>query len=85
MTDATPELFVTAITFEPLLVPLEREPALVVNRMLAPVLVPPDWPGVKVTVSACGNTLPALADWLLPLVLAKVAAGLPTTIHPPWV
>ena len=38
MTEATPELFVTAITFEPLLVPLESEPELVVNKMLAPVL-----------------------------------------------
>jgi hypothetical protein len=83
VTDATPELFVTAITFEPLLVPLESDPSLAVKRMLAPVLVPPDWPGLNVTVKASGSVLPALPVCPSPLVLASVAAGLPTTIHPP--
>jgi len=85
VTDAMPELFVTAITFEPLLVPVESDPALAVNRMLAPVLLPPDEPGVSVTVRGVGSVLPLGPVCTSPLVLANVAAGLPTTIHPPWV
>ena len=52
MTDATPEEFVTAITCDPLVVPLERIPSLAVNKMLAPDAVPCDWPGAKVTVNS---------------------------------
>lgn len=42
VTDATPEELVVAITFAPLVVPFDSVPAEVVNRMPAPVLVPPD-------------------------------------------
>jgi hypothetical protein len=52
VTEATPALFVTAITFEPLVVPLESDPALAVNKMLAPDALPPDCPALNVTVSA---------------------------------
>src|SRR5208282_1077647 len=84
VTDATPEEFVTAITALPLVVPLESDPALVVNRMLAPGAAPPDCPGFSVTVSGCANAVPALPDCPLPEVV-KVAGGLPTTIQPPSV
>ena len=50
------------MTFEPLAVPLERVPALAVNKMLAPLAVPPDCPGDRATVSACGSALPAPPD-----------------------
>lgn len=80
VTEATPDEFVTAITFEPVVVPLESDPALVVNKMLAPDALPPDCPAVNVTVS--GRVVPTPPVWLSPLVFAKLAAGLPTTIHP---
>ena len=51
----TPELFVTTISVGPLFVPSDRDPPLVVNSTLAPVAVPPDWPGVKVAVKATGS------------------------------
>jgi hypothetical protein len=85
VTDATPELFVTAITFEPLLVPFESDPPLVVKRMLAPELPPPELPGVNVTVKGTGSVLPGDPVCTSPSVLASVAAGLPTTIQPPCV
>ena len=85
VTDATPELLVTAIIFEPLVVPFESEPALVVKRMLAPALPPPDVPAVNVTVKGTGSVLPGDPVCASPSVLANVAAGFPTTIHPPCV
>ena len=84
VTEATPDELVCAITLFPLVVPLESEPAEVVNRMPAPVAEPPDWPGLSVTVRGWDRAVPTLPDWLLPDEVS-VAAGLPTTIHPPWV
>jgi len=46
VTEATPDEFVTAITFEPLVVPLDSDPALVLKRMLAPEALPPELPGL---------------------------------------
>jgi hypothetical protein len=37
VTDATPEEFVVAITLEPLLMPFDRLPALVLKNMVAPL------------------------------------------------
>lgn len=84
VTEATPELSVIAITLGPLLVPFESVPALVLNRMLAPVFVPPDEPGSSVTVSGFARAVPAAPDCPLP-VCVNVAGGFPTTIHPPLV
>ena len=77
-----PELFVTAITCVPLVVPFDSKPALVENKTLAPASDPPDDPAAKVTVNGFASSLPAVPDWPLPLVV-NVAAGLPTTIQPP--
>jgi len=44
-TEAIPEESVRAITWVPLLVPVESVPALVVKRMLAPAAAPPEDPG----------------------------------------
>ena len=86
-TDAVPEEFVWAITLVPAVVPLDSVPAEVVKSMLAPVAVKPDGMEDSVTASDCERAVPALPDWLLPPDTANVAAGLPTTIHPPsvWV
>src|ERR1700738_4694972 len=51
VTDAVPEEFVVAITLVPLVVPFESVPAMVVNRMPAPVLVNPDGTEVSITAS----------------------------------
>jgi len=75
------QLFVTAMTFEPVMIPLESDPALAV--ILAPALPPPDWPGLNVTIKACGSVVPLVPVCASPLVLASDAAGLPTTIQPP--
>ena len=83
VTDATPELLVTAITLVPLVVPFDSDPALVLNKTLAPVLVPPDDPGFKVIAKAWGTGAPTPPVWLFPPVMGNVAAGFPTTIHPP--
>ena len=60
MTDATPLEFVTAITWDPLVVPLERVPPPVEmeNKMVAPAALPPDCPGANVTVNGWGSVLP---------------------------
>jgi len=50
VTDATPEPLVTAITFAPLVVPFDNDPAFVENSTLAPDAPPPEDPGVNVTV-----------------------------------
>lgn len=71
------------MTFGPLVVPFESVPALVVKKMLAPAALPPDCPGFSVTVRGIGRVEPPLALWPPPLVAEKLAAGLPTTIHPP--
>ena len=42
VTEAVPDELVWAITLVPLVVPLESVPAEVVNRMPAPLAVPPD-------------------------------------------
>ena len=52
--------------------------------MPARLAEPPDWPGESVTVRGCDSAVPAPLDWLLP-DWVSVAAGLPTTIHPPCV
>ena len=84
VTEATPDPFVTAITEVPLVVPFDSDPAVVVNRMLAPAAAPPDCPGASVTVSGWASADPALPDCPLP-VWVSVAGGLPTTIQPPSV
>ena len=84
VTDATPEALVVARTFLPLLVPFESEPAEVVKKMPAPDFYSPDKPGLRVTVSGEESVVPWVPDCPLPLVVS-VAAGLPTTIQPPWV
>ncbi len=83
----TPEPLVTSINLAPLLVPSESVPALAVNRMLAPVFVPPDEPTDNVTVNGVGRAVPSVPVCPSPVVFARVAAGLPTMIHPPsvWV
>src|SRR5882672_4778208 len=58
----------------------ERDPASVVNSTLAPVTVPPDAPGTRVTDKF--NVVPCVPACPSP-VLVNEAAGLPTTIHPP--
>ena len=70
-----------------MVVPLESEPADVVNRTLAPVTVKPVGREESVTASGCASAVPAVPVWLLPDLMANAAAGLPTTIHPPsvWV
>jgi len=83
VTEATPDPFVTAITLAPLVVPLESDPALVVNSMLAPVFVPPDEPAERVTVKEFGSRVPFVPDCPSPLLAENVAAGFPMTIHPP--
>lgn len=85
VTDATPELFVTAMTFAPLLVPFDTVPAVAVNSTLAPVFVPRDCPGFNVTVKATGSVVPTLPVCPSPPLFVNVAAGFPTTIHPPCV
>jgi hypothetical protein len=62
VTEATPEAFVVAITLVPLVVPFESVPADVVNSMPAPVTVPPDCPGLIVTVKGLAKAVPAAAD-----------------------
>ena len=52
VTEATPDELVVAMTLAPDVVPFDRVPAEVVNRMPAPMATPPDWPGARVTVSA---------------------------------
>ena len=84
MTEAVPDEFVIAITLLPLEVPLESVPAEVVNKMPAPLADPPDWPGETVTVNGKVSAAPALPVWLLPDCVS-IAAGFPTTIHPPCV
>jgi hypothetical protein len=82
----TPEPLVTSISFVPLVVPSESVPPLVaVNRTLAPVFVPPDEPADSVTVNGVGKVVPFIPVCPPPVVFASVAAGLPTTIHPPSV
>ena len=85
VTEATPDELVVAMTLVPVVVPFDSVPAEVVNRMLAPVLVNPVGMEVSVTARGCDRAVPALPDWLLPPVRLSVAAGLPTTIHPPCV
>ena len=85
VTEAVPEVLVVAITLVPLAVPFESVPAEVVNRISAPLAVKPEGIEDSVTESDCNRAVPALPDWLLPPVMASVAAGLPTTIHPPSV
>jgi hypothetical protein len=58
VTEATPELLVTAITLAPLVVPFESDPAFVLNKTLAPVFVPPDDPAESVTVNGVGRVVP---------------------------
>ena len=64
LTWATPKLLVTAITFVPVKIfsdptaTLVSDPALVVKKTLAPPAVPPDWPGLNVTVSGSGRVVP---------------------------
>ena len=84
VTEATPDELVVAITLLPLVVPLERVPAEVVKKMPAPEAVPPDEPGLSVTVSGAESVVPRVPDCPLPLVVS-VAGGLPTMIHPPCV
>ena len=87
VTDATPELLVVAITLEPVVVPFDRVPALVLKNMLAPLagFAPPELPDASVTASATGKVVACVPVWLFPPVIIRLAAGLPTTIHPPWV
>ena len=66
VTDAVPEELVWAITLVPVVVPLESVPDEVVNSMLAPVAVKPDWPGFSVTIRGCDSVVATLPDWLLP-------------------
>lgn len=72
-TDATPEEFVVTIRWA-------SDPASVVKKMLAPVAVPPDEPGLRVAESVM--FVPCVPLPGSP-VFAIVAAGLPTTIQPP--
>ena len=58
---------------------LESEPALAVNKIVPPAALPPDCPALSVTERF--NLLPAAPFWLSP-VLASVADGFPTRIHP---
>ena len=51
MTEATPELLVTAITLAPVVVPFESVPPVVLKNTLAPVFVPPEEPAERVTVN----------------------------------
>jgi hypothetical protein len=83
VTEAMPELLVTATTLLPLVVPFESNPALAVNKTLPPAAEPPDAPGARVTVNKFANVLPALPDCPLPVVVNE-AAGFPTTIQPLW-
>ena len=85
VTEAVPDELVVAMTLLPDVVPLDSVPAEVVNRMPAPVALPPDWPGARVTVRAFERAVPAVPVRLLPPVMVRVAGGLPTTIQPPWV
>ena len=63
MTGATPEPFVVAITLEPLAVPFDSVPALVVKNMLAPLdgFDPPELPGARLTESGTGKTVACMA------------------------
>ena len=92
VTLATPEPFVSAITLDPVNIfspfPVETvvsDPALVVKKTLAPVAVPPDDPGLKVTVSTTGKAVPTVPVCASPAVFASVAAGLVTSTQPFWV
>ena len=60
VTDAEPEPSVVAITLEPLEVPFDKVPALVLKKMLAPLagFVPPELPGARFTERATGKVLP---------------------------
>jgi hypothetical protein len=78
-----PELLVTAITLEPLAVPFDSVPLSVENRTLPPASEAPDDPAARVTIKGFASTVPAVPVWPLPVVV-NVAAGFPTTIHPPW-
>ena len=90
VTVAIPELLVTAITLVPVNTCSEPTcrfckeplPEATLKNTLAPVAVPPDPAGESVTASVIA------VPWVpLPgsVVLLSVAAGLPTTNHPPWV
>jgi hypothetical protein len=88
-TDATPELLVRAMTFVPvktLSLPtctFVNVPALVVKKTLAPAIVPPDEPGLSVTLRLVGNTVPAVPLWPSPAgIFASPAADLATSTHP---
>ena len=73
------------MTFAPLLLPFDNVPAVAVNKTLAPVFVPPDCPGFNVTVKAAGSVVPTPPVCPSPPLFVNVAAGFPTTIHPPCV
>ncbi len=77
------QLLVTAMTFEPLVIPFDSDPPSVENRTLPPASEPPDDPAARVTVNGFASAVPAVPVWPLPVVV-NVAAGFPTTIHPPW-
>lgn len=87
VTDAPPEPSVIAITLDPLVVPLDRVPALVLNNMLAPLagFAPPELPGARLRVRDTGKVVPRAPVWLFPAVIVRPAGGLPTMIQPPWV
>ena len=84
VTDATPEELVVAMTLLPLVLPFETVPAEVVNRISAFDAVPPDEPGLSVTVRGTESVVPREPDCPLPLV-ERLPDGLPTTIQPLWV
>ena len=67
----TPEPFVTTIIFCPLCVPSDSTPPLAVNNTLAPIAVPPDCPGVRVTANGRGSGEPLLPVCPSPPVVAK--------------
>ena len=62
---------------ETLVLVVESVPPVVVNRMLAPCWVAPEFPTLRVAVNV--KEEPVLAS----PVFVSVAAGFPTTIHPP--
>ena len=60
VTAAIPAELVVAITLLPVVVPFESVPAEAENKILAPVLFNPDWPGSSITVRDCASAEPAL-------------------------
>lgn len=57
-----------AITFEPLLVPFDKVPALVLKNTLAPLdgFAPPEHPGARFTERATGSVVPMRAGLIVP-------------------